>query len=430
MKKFVMIVLLGIAISAVATAQHHVKQKNNNGIEYVVGELSDSTANPYEVLLENTPVDPEYEAPQFAIVDKNNRFYMSLGAKIKAVGVYDWGNPAPSVTDFKPSEFDEAQPGNETSMRMSVKSSSINFNIVGMPTNKYRVGIFIALTFDGGEDYSNYMAKCDYAYVKCRGFTLGYQSNLYDDKAVDAYLIDGNGPGASGAHTDLSVSFQRYLLPHFKAGVSLAIPKLSMTVGDEAGYYSLNQRVPDVPLYVQWDWNDNSHVRLSGVYRTMQYRDFTANCNRMLPGYGLKLTSSVEMGNVMGYAMVQAGKGIANYMKDNENRSLDLVPTSISGQYTQTEAWGALCALECNYNPRMFSTFMYGYMRNYVDAYQGGVIPYGEHMKYEHYAAANFIWKISKFVNVGLEYNYGLKHTFAGNTIGNNRVSAMMRVGF
>ena len=188
--------------------------------------------------------------------------------------------------------------------------------------------------------------------------------------------------------------------------------------------------MPDIPLYVQWSWNEDSHVRLSGVYRTMQYRDFVTNTNRMLPGYGLKLTTSVEMGNVMGYAMAQAGKGIANYMKDNENLWLDMVPSETPGQYTQTKAWGAMCALECNYNPRMFSTFMYGYLRNYVDAYENGAVPFGEHMKYEHYAAANFIWKISKFVNVGLEYNYGLKHDFAGNTIGNNRLSAMMRVGF
>ena len=73
---------------------------------------------------------------------------------------------------------------------------------------------------------------------------------------------------------------------------------------------------------------------------------------------------------------------------------------------------------------------MYGYLRNYVDAYDGGVIERGQHMKYEHYVAANFIWKISKFVNVGLEYNFGVKKVFAGSSLSNNRVTAMMRVGF
>ena len=430
MRKIVIIVALGLISVATAVAQHHKKQINTNGLECVIGEQTDTTTNAYEVLLENTPVDPEYQAPQFAIVDKNNRFYMSLGAKIKAVGVIDWGNPCKSITDFTPSELTEALPGNESALRMSVKSSSVNFNIVGMPTNKYRVGLFIALNFDGGENYSNYMAKCDYAYIKCMGFTLGYQSNLYDDKAVDAYLIDGNGPGASGSHNDLSISYQRYFSPRIKAGVSVAIPKVSVTSRTDVEYYAINQRMPDIPLYVQWGWQENSHVRLSVVYRTMQYRDMVANRNRWLPGYGVKLTSSIEMGNVMGYTMVQAGKGVANYMKDNEKRSLDMVPAETAGQYKQTKGWGGLCAIECNYNSRMFSTFIYGYLRNYVDAYQGGSVACGEHMKYEHYAAANFIWKISKFVTTGIEYNFGSKHEFSGASLKNNRISAMMRVGF
>ena len=430
MKKFGIILLLAILSGGMVMAQHHSKQKSSDGIEYLLGEVTDSTSNPYDVLLENTPVDPEYQAPQFAIVDKNNRFYMSLGARVKAVGVYDWGNPCSSVTSFKPSEFTEALPGNGSKLGFSVKSSAVNFNIVGMPSNKYRVGIFIALTFDDGTADGDYKVKCDYAYVKCRGFTLGYQSSLYDDKSVDAYLIDSNGPGASGSGSDLSISFQRYIIPRLKAGISLSMPSMSMTACDEDGFYDINQRVPDIPLYVQWDCGKNSHVRLSGVYRTLQYRDLVAGRNRTLPGYGLKFTSAVDIGPVMGYAMVQAGKGIANYLSDNDGMMLDLVPSSSPGLYTQTKSWGGICALECNYNPRMFSTFMYGYLRNYVDPYEGGVVAFGNHMKYEHYLAANFIWKISKFVTVGLEYNYGFKKDFAAKALSNNRLTAMMRVGF
>ena len=74
MKKIGLVLSLVVIATLVSPAQHHIKQKNSNGIEYLIGELSDSTANPYEVLLENTPVDHEYEAPQFAIVYKSNRF--------------------------------------------------------------------------------------------------------------------------------------------------------------------------------------------------------------------------------------------------------------------------------------------------------------------------------------------------------------------
>ncbi len=430
MKRTLLSMTVMLVACIVLYGQHHVNQKTDLSIE-IIGEMPDSMANPYEILLENTPVDPEYTVPHFAIVDKNQRFYMSLGARIKAVGVYDWGNPT-NPTDFKPSEFVEASPGNERDLQMSIKSSSLNFNVVGMPRNKYRVGIFMALTFDGGEN-NKFMAKCDYGYIKCAGFSLGYQSSLYDDKAADVYLIDGNGPGASGFHSNMSINYQRHITRNLKAGISLEMPRLSMTVRpgqDEKNDVEINQNIPDVPVYVQWGWDDISHVRLSAVYRSLSYRDVVENCNRTLPGYGVKLTASMAAGPTVMYVMAQSGKGIANYMKDNDNHGLDLVPSDAGGRYRRTSSWGGLWGLQYDFNPRMFSSLSYGYMRNYVDAYAGGSVEYLSHLKYEHYAAVNFIWKISEFVNLGMEYNYGIRKDFGGESIHNNRISAMMKVGF
>ena len=78
----------------------------------------------------------------------------------------------------------------------------------------------------------------------------------------------------------------------------------------------------------------------------------------------------------------------------------------------------------------MFSSVMYGFMRNYVDQYEGGTIDFGQHMKYEHYAAVNFIWRASSFIDMGVEYNFGFKKNFANESIHNNRVTAMVKVGF
>lgn len=429
MKKTIILCLMLMAF-VLSNGQHHVNQKSEIPLG-IIGEVKDSIVDPYEILLENTPVDPDYSAPHFAIVDKAQRFYMSLGARIKAVGVYDWGNPT-IPTDFKPSDFVDALSGNEQDLQMSIKASSININVVGMPQNKYRVGLFIALTFDGGEN-NNFMVKCDYGYIKCAGFSLGYQSSLYDDKAADVYLIDGNGPGASGSHSNMSINYQRYIVERFKAGISIEMPRLSMTprvINGESEQCEVNQCVPDIPLYLQWDWGQNSHVRISSVYRSLTYRDIEAQRNRTLPGYGLKLTTSVDLGPAMMYAMAQSGNGISNYLKDNENKGLDLVLIDGSSRYRRTSSWGALWGLQYDFNPKMFSSLSYGYMRNYVDAYTGGVVEYNKLLKYEHYAAVNFIWKISEFVNVGMEYNYGIKKDFGGESIHNNRISAMMKVGF
>ena len=442
MKRFVVASIFALMLFAPQpiVAQLHpttISKNNTKKIDFVVGNdsaVNDTVANPYDVLVENRPVDPDFVAPHFAIIDKEQRFYLSLGATVKAVGVVDWGNPYANPSDFKPSDFTPATPGNKESLQMSIKSSSINLNVVGMPKNKYRIGLFAMLMFNGGAG-NDFYVKCDHAYIRCMGLTLGYTSSVYDDKSADAYLIDGNGAGASGGHSNMTFNWQRNITPSLRLGAGIELPRMSYTQWqheDALDYNQMvNQRVPSIPFYVQYAWGEIGHVRLSSVVRTMTYRDFVDNSNRSLVGYGLKFTSNVKMGNAVGYAMVQGGKGIANYFKDNDGFGLDLVPDANHvGRLKPTTSWGGLAALQYNYTPNMFSTAMYGYMRNYVDRYESGTIDFGQHMKYEHYAAVNFIWRASSFVDIGVEYNYGIKKDFANKSIPDNRISAMFKVGF
>lgn len=435
MKRFIVVLIAALVLLApqLVAQNHPTILKQDRKIDFVVGNdsaVQDTVANPYDVLVENRPVDPDFTAPHFAIIDKEQRFYLTLGATVKAVGVVDWGNPYENPSDFKPSDFTPATPGNEELLQMSIKSSSINLNVVGMPKNKYRVGLFAMLMFNGGSG-NDYYVKCDHAYIRCMGLTLGYTSSVYDDKSADAYLIDGNGAGASGGHSNMTFNWQRYVSKYIKLGAGIELPRTSYTQWTSANDQYVNQRVPSVPLYVQYDWSDVGHVRLSSVVRTLTYRDYVANRTRSLVGYGLKLTSNFKMGNAVGYVMAQSGAGIANYFKDNDGFGLDLVPdANHEGQLKRTASWGGLCALQYYYTPKMFSTAMYGYMRNYIDRYENGTVAFGEHMKYEHYAAVNFIWRASSFVDIGVEYNFGIKHSFANKSVHDNRISAMFKVGF
>lgn len=434
MKRTIVAILFAMLMSANVVAQRHpVIVKQNKKIDFVVGNdsaLYDTIANPYDVLIDNRPGDPDFATPHFAIIDKEQRFYMSLGASVKAVALYDWGNPYNNPSDFKPSDFTPASPGNNEALQMSIKSSSLMFNIVGMPKNKYRVGLFAMLMFNGGAG-NDYYVKCDHAYIRVMGLTLGYTSSVYDDRSTDAYLIDGNGPGASGGHSNMTFNWQRNLTNKIRVGAGIELPKASYTQWDGYGDDEINQRVPSIPLYVQYEWGDIGHVRLSSMLRTLTYRDYVANRNRSTLGYGLKLTANYKLGNAVGYFMTQGGMGVANYFKDNDGFNLDLVPDAENlGQLKRTASWGGLCALQYYYTPKMFSTAMYGYMRNDIDRYENGTTDFFQHMKYEHYAAVNFIWRASSFFDVGVEYNFGVKKNFAGESLHNNRITAMFKVGF
>ena len=115
---------MAMCVNVVVAQRHPTIVKQDRKIEFVVGNdsaMQDSVANPYDVLLENRPVDPDFVAPHFAIIDKEQRFYMSLGATVKAIALYDWGNPYDNPSDFKPSDFSTALPGNDQSLQMSIK---------------------------------------------------------------------------------------------------------------------------------------------------------------------------------------------------------------------------------------------------------------------------------------------------------------------
>lgn len=445
MNKFCISLRLAIGVIVMLTAattieaQRHPTASKSNTLEFIVGAqdaLTDSVDNPYDILMDNTPVDPDFSTPHFAIVDKDRRYYFSVGATVKAVSSYDFGNPYHNETDFKVSDFSTAAPGDGALWQMSMKSSTVSFNFVALPNSqKYRIGAFVALGFGGGVG-NDYRITCDHAYLKFNNLTVGYTSSVYDDNAADAYLVDGNGPGASGAHSNMIIGYQRYVSSHIKLGVGLELPDISYCgykpIGvEDVAECEVNQRVPDIPMYVQYSWGNDGHIRLSGVLRSMTYRDIVANKNRTELGYGLKLTSNIKCGNFIGYFMTQAGQGIANYMKDNDELHLDLVPSATKpGQLERTTSWGGLWAIQYNYTPKLFSTVMYGYMRNYIDPYSSGTVEYTDHMKYEQYGAVNLIWKAGTYINFGIEYNYGIKHTYAGESIHNNRIAAMIRATF
>ena len=431
--------LFALLIAVNVEAQRHPTASKNNTLKFILGAqdaLTDSVNNPYEVLTDNTPVDPDFSTPHFAIVDADRRYYLSIGATVKAVSSYDFGNPYFNETDFKVSDFTPAAPGDGALWQMSMKSSTISFNFVALPNqHKIRIGAFVALGFGGGIG-NDYRITCDHAYLKFNHLIVGYTSSIYDDNATNAYLVDGNGPGASGAHSNMIIGYERYVTPHVKFGLGLELPDVSYSGykpinAEEVNYSEVNQRVPDIPMYLQYSWGNIGHIRLSGVLRTMNYRDIVAQKNRTELGYGLKLTSNIKLGNFIGYIMTQAGQGAASYFKDNDEFNLDLTPSETEpGKLKRTTSWGGLWALQYNYTPKLFSTIIYGYMRNYIDRYSGGTVEYTDHMKYEQYGAVNLIWKAGTYINLGIEYNYGIKHTYAGESIHNNRIAAMIRATF
>ena len=64
----------------------------------------------FNVLVSNAPKAPQYRnLPQFAIIGKNKKFYLSISGQLKITASFDWGNPLSSdPSAFTPSAITQA----------------------------------------------------------------------------------------------------------------------------------------------------------------------------------------------------------------------------------------------------------------------------------------------------------------------------------
>ena len=432
------IAAVALCLMTVATSNAQVKfEKYSN--------ISDSLAT-YRALRDNTPIEPAFKkVPRFAIVAGDGNFVFSAGASVKFITTYDWGNPVTNPKSMGISAITKRGPGDKRLFQMSAGGSGIYFNIIGFPNAANEVGLFISLGVDN-EANNTYKLNCGKVYLRWRGLLAGYAKSLYDDIDADPYTIDGYGPCASGAHDNVTISWTQPIGKYFSAGIGAELPKSSYTAPlpldmdpEEAKkkVASSFQTVPDFPFFVQFN-NKTGHVRLSAVWRNLHYVDYTlTNKRRSETGFGVKLSTKQTFGPVNLYGMVQYGKGIANYFKNNYGAGLDLVPADISEIFTEgvklvpTRSFGLMAGAQYDINPKLFMTGMFSFLRNYTPEY---ILPsttnWEDQMRRGYTVNVNAIYRISSIFSAGLEYRYGRRVNETYTSLSNNRVYAMLYMNF
>lgn len=422
-------------------AQQHPNRRGDNKLKYVIGtevNITDSV-NAYKLLYENIPQDKDFlNDPIFAIVGRHGYFYFSVGANLKLGLCYDWGNPNDNPQGISVADMQKAAPGDSHAFQMTAQSSNIYFNIIGFPNSANRAGLFFSLALDG-EPGNSYKVHADNVYLRWRDFTLGYTSSLYNDMSADPYTVDGHGPIASGGHNNILINYQKYVNRHIRLGIGLEGPTrdfstyLPDNIPEEEFSGNLRQRVPDIPIYINYSFNSSDHIRLSAIGRVLTYRNYVKNCNQNAFGWGLKLTGAATFGKSVVYGMVQGGKGISSYIQENRNLGLDLVPDmKRPGHLKEPLSWGCILGLQYNWRPNLFSTVVYSFMRNYMDPFSNAStgIAYADQLRYGQYALCNVIWRLNRLMQFGVEYLYAQKNTFGPERLSNNRLSLQACVSF
>lgn len=431
MKTLILPLLLCSAalLPTAVTAQNHPALPDEGEVK-VIFNAGAPDQKVYDAFIENAPKRfSEPGAPRFAIVGKQNMFYLGIGGVIKGVGLFDWGNPIDSPSDFTTADIPFDTPaGDGGKLQGTFGQSKIFINFVALPGTDNKVGAYISGKFSG--DHGAF--KLNHAYINYRGFTVGHTSSLFEDGAAAPPTIDDEGPCGLVGTSNFLINYRHSFGKKIKVGVGLEISSVSATTS--ASTSVVNQRIPDIPAFVQYSWDKgNGWLRFSVLMRNIQYRDLLAGCNRTKTAWGIKLSGSTPLGvsPIQVYYQAAYGRGIGGYIQDLADLGLDLSPdSSHPGHLDAVKAWGAYAGLQYTFSPKVFSSVCYSQSRAYADRYADGSTPWDEQYKYAQYVSANVFYTIFPGLQTGLEYLYGRRVDMDGITHHDNRINAMLQFNF
>lgn len=394
------------------------------GVTSIIGNDSVESHKVEKVFKTNAPSAPnENGLPRFAIVGKDGKFYFGIGAQFLGEAVVDWGDEMPSPVLMVPAAITSASEGNRSSTRFGWQSSSIYMNFVAMPGDNDQVGIFFKANFMGnGNGFNVY-----HFYAKYRGLTAGYTTGVFTDAAAQPFTIDYEGPNGYPDLTLFTVYWQQSFKNNFSVAIGLDAPSASMTFGNLSS--QVNQRIPAMPFYLQYAWNKcNSHVRLSGIVRPLQYRNLQLSKNKTLPGWGIQLSGITNVTDALSVQFNGVyGKGISNYIQDDNGLGLDAVEIAGTGKICTVASMGLTAGLTYALNPKLTLNSVYSHLLNSfhrASAIEGHTYRYGD------YVSANLIYAVNKFVSTGIEYDYGHRCAVDGTSLHTNRLQCQLAVTF
>lgn len=361
------------------------------------------------------------DVPRFAIIGKNHKFYLGIGANLMLTGSFDWGAPLDDASKFIPADIVPAEDGNRSQVLFSAAQSDFYLNFVALPGSANQVGIFLNINFINGD----HNPSLHHAYLKYRGITAGYTHSIFTDVNSKPATVDYEGPNAMTyvTHPNISyaLSFGRDKM--WTAAIGLGMPEYSFY---NLGYTkTVRQRVPDIPVYIQRGWmGGQGYLRASALFRTLTYRNIGLKRNGNDFGWGVKLSGKTPIAGGLS-AMWEGvyGHGIASYIDDLKDQHLDLTPNASNpGNLDPTPVWGAYGTLQYDFCRRFSINATYSQVRAYPERFDSAGYKWGQ------YITGNCFWYVNSFTTVGMEYLYGRRKDRSGLQVHDNRLMLMLKL--
>lgn len=363
-------------------------------------------------------------APYFMFLSKDGRLALGVGGQVRVRGYYDWNGSIPDI-GFIP--YDIPIPKDPTNMRnlsASVSGTGLFFTLLG--SNKL-LGNFMAYFQASFSGNNQRVFRIKKAYMTFKDWTVGYATTTFEDTMAEPSTVDGAGPNGINSKQSVLVRYLHPFKKHWTVAGSLEFPQQSITA-DGVHTEACSPYLPDVAAFIQYQWdNGGSHLRLSGLLRTLTYRDMVLKKNFNITGWGVQLSTVINpMPSLTLFGIVSTGQGHASYTADLGNGQFDLIPSAYEeGKLYAPMAAGFVAGVQYYFNKKIFSNIAFS-----EQTYYPKPRPRNTDYKYGYYAVANVFWDITPRLELGFEYLHGKRKNFNGESGSANRLLAMIMVSF
>lgn len=357
---------------------------------------------------------------------KNHKFYAGIGGVVKGTASFDFGHVLDNPNEFIVSAIPMTQPkGDGGKYQVSAQQTELYLMAGFNPGEKYEVTAYV----NGRFLNDNYGFQLENAYVGFMGFTIGYGYGLFCDTWAAPSTIDYEGPNAMIAVTN-GIFDYRHKFGRWTVGAGIELPMASFTHVDGINR-KVNQRIPDIPLMVNYSWDNGNRIGASVMFRGLQYRNILKDKNETKFGWGVRLSGNGKLyGPLDFFFQGMIGKGSASYIQDLSGTGMDLVPCGDNGKMDAVRTYGLMGGLQYNFSEKVFASAAYSHVRAYADKYNTGSTPWNDMYSYGQYAVGNVMWQITPMLQCGLEYIYGRRVNMDGAQAHDNRLQTMLQVSF
>lgn len=350
--------------------------------------------------------DPD--APYFLFLSKEAGFSLGMGGGVRMRAFYDWGGAMPN-TFFSPMMISIPEnPANKKHFGTTPSGTYLFFRAMGHHSAIGDYQLYIESDFTGyqGRDF-----KLKKAYAMINDITVGYATTTFSDPAAQPPVIDAGGVNNKIDATSVLVRYMPTFKNIWSIGVSAETPSTAIGA-DNRQTSAVSSWLPDFAALVQYQWAPGQHVRLSGIVRTLSYRDLTAKKNHNLAGWGLQLSSVAHpLSKVTTYLNFNYGRGYASMGGDLFYAgAYDLVADpDHAGKLYAPRSLGWNAGVQYNFRHDIFASVSASQTRYLPKA---GADP--DEYKYGVFACANVFWYITPRVYVVGEIDWAYRKNFSG----------------